>query len=63
MALLRGAMGLSAVGIVVFPNHTHYFSFGSHLTKLGNLDTDVTLRTTRIEAACSQMCICSQTYY
>ena len=29
MALLRGAMGLSAVGIVVFPNHTHYFSFGS----------------------------------
>ena len=49
--------------IVVFPNHTHYFSLGSHLTKLGNPDTDVTLRTTWIEAACSQMCICSQTYY
>ena len=49
--------------IVVFPDNAHYFSLGSYLTKLGNRDTDVTLRTTWIEVVCSQMCICSQTYY
>ena len=49
--------------IVVFPAHTHYFSLGSYLTKLGNLDIDVILCIIWIEVVCSQMCICSQTYY
>ena len=49
--------------IVVFPDHTHYFSLGSYLTKLGNLDIDVILCIIWIEVICSQMCICSQTYY
>ena len=49
--------------IVVFPEHTHYFSLGSYLTKLGNLDIDVILCIIWIEVVCSQMCICSQTYY
>ena len=47
--------------IVVFPDHSHYFSLGSYLTKLGNLDIDVILCIIWIEVVCSQMCICSQT--
>ena len=38
--------------IVVFPDHTHYFSLGSYLTKLGNLDIDVILCIFWIEVAC-----------
>ena len=49
--------------IVLFPDHTHYFRLGSYLTKLGNLDIDVILCIIWIEVVCSQMCICSQTYY
>ena len=48
--------------IVVFPDNTHYFSLGSYLTKLGNLDIDV-ICIIWIEVVCSQVCICSQTYY
>ena len=38
--------------IVVFPDHTHYFSLGSYLTKLGNLDIDVVLCIIWIEVLC-----------
>ena len=47
--------------IVVFPDHTHYFSLGSYLTKLGNLDIDVILCIIWIQVVCSHTCICSQT--
>ena len=35
-----GAMGLSAVGIVVFPDHTHYY-FNEYLHKCNIKDTDL----------------------